>query len=249
MLNSGRLADAERFAQRALTALEKNYSLDDPALLQPLQILGAARFQRGKIGAARQALEQMRRIPAVRPQERGLVHGLAAALLVAEGKDQKAEPECLAVLTALEEAGSIYTADGATAVGALGFLYMRQQRFEEARSTMDRAWGIFMAAKDTVPADLIRLLSLRAELHTKLGEWQDAQIDLLHAISSADHERQMDPIMINSLLTNYAVVLRKMHRPHELRDVEARLAVHQGKPAASVDVSELLQGPKVRNQK
>src|SRR3954453_3676914 len=54
MLNSGRLADAEAFAQRALTALATNHSLNDPMLLRPLQIVGAARFQQGKIGAARQ---------------------------------------------------------------------------------------------------------------------------------------------------------------------------------------------------
>jgi tetratricopeptide (TPR) repeat protein len=249
MLNSGRLADAETFAERALTALRKSYSSNNPVLLRPFQILCSARFQQGKIGAARRAFEQMRSIPAVRAEDRALVHGLAAPLFAAEDKDREAETEYLAALNALEQAGRIYTADAATAFGALGSLYIRQQRFEEARRTLDRAWGIFTTAKDTVPADLIRLLSIRAGLHTNLAEWRDAETDLRDAISLADHERQMDPVMINSLFTTYALVLRKTHRRRESRYMETRIAALQHEPAAVVDVSELLQRSKLRNEK
>jgi tetratricopeptide (TPR) repeat protein len=240
MLNSGRLADAETFAERALTALGKNYSSNDPMLLRPFQILCSARFQQGKIGAARQTFEQMRSIPAMRPEDRALVHGILATLLMAEGKDHKAEAEYFAANAGFEQAGRMQTANAATNFGALGSFYIRQRRYERARWALDRAWELLTATKDKVPVDVINLLGARAILHSKLAEWSDAETDLLHAMSLADHERQMDPVIINSLLTNYALVLRKTHRRRESRHVEARVAALQHNSTALVDVSELL---------
>jgi hypothetical protein len=114
MLNSGRLADAETFAERALPALGKNYSSNNPVLLYPFQILCSARFQQGKIGAARQMFERMRSIPAVRPEDRALVHGIGATLLMAQGKSREAEVEYFAASAGFEQAGHMQTDDAAT---------------------------------------------------------------------------------------------------------------------------------------
>src|SRR5689334_25330240 len=70
MLNSGRPADAETFAERAFSALGKYYLPNDPMLLRPLQILCSAHFQQGKLGAARHVFERIRSIPADRPDDR-----------------------------------------------------------------------------------------------------------------------------------------------------------------------------------
>jgi hypothetical protein len=88
--------------------------------------------------------------------------------------------------------------------------------------------------------DVISLLGIRAILHNRLAEWSDAETDVLHVMSLADHERQVDPVITNSLLTNYAFVLRRTHRRREFRHVEARLAAPQYNSTAVVDVSELL---------
>jgi tetratricopeptide (TPR) repeat protein len=249
MLDSGRPADAETFAEQSLSALGSSYPPNAPILLHPLQVLCSARFQQGKIGAARQVFERMRSIPAGRPEDRALVHRLHAALLVVKSKYSEAETEYLAVTAALEQAGRLQTSDAATNFAELASLYIRQQRYEDARKELDRAWELLTTAKDAVSLDLINLLDIRAILHVRLAQWTEAERDLLHAISLADHERQMDPRTIEALLTNYAVVLRKTHRRHEARHVEARLAALQNQQTAVVDVSELLQTAKHSNRR
>jgi tetratricopeptide repeat protein len=89
MLSSGRLAQAETFAERSVSILEKSSSRKDPLLLRPLQILSAARFQQNKIGKAREAFRNMQEIPSARLEDQALVHGMAAALLHAEGRLRK----------------------------------------------------------------------------------------------------------------------------------------------------------------
>jgi hypothetical protein len=59
MLSSGRLAEAEMFAERSVNILEKSYSPKNAVLLRPLQILSAARFEQGKMGKAREAFQKM----------------------------------------------------------------------------------------------------------------------------------------------------------------------------------------------
>ena len=248
-LNSGRPSDAERFAEQSLNALGKSYPPNAPILLHTLQVLCSARFQQDKIGAARQAFERMRYIPAERSEDRALVHGLHAALLVAKSKYSEAETEYLAVTAALEQAGRLQTSDAATNFTELASLYIRQQRYEDARKELDRAWELLTTAKDAVPLDLINLLDIRAILHVRLAQWTEAERDLLHAMSLADHEREMDPRTIEALLTNYAIVLRKTDRQREARRVDARLAALQHQQTAVVDVSELLQTAKHSNRR
>jgi len=65
----------------------------------------------------------------------------------------------------------------------------------------------------------------------------------------ADHERQVDPGIIEALLKNYAVVLRKTHRQREARRVEDRVADLEYQRRAVVDVTELLPGPKLGQPK
>src|SRR5262249_1600190 len=111
MTVSGRLAEAEVFAQRSLSILEKSYPPEDPVLLRPLQILAAARFEQGKTARAKEAFNRMRLIRCVRPADCALVYGLAGALLHAEHKLSEAESEYLASIHAWEEAGRGDSAD------------------------------------------------------------------------------------------------------------------------------------------
>jgi hypothetical protein len=77
---TGRLADAERLAERSVLILEKTYAPNDAMLLRPLQILAAARFEQGKTARAREAFKRMQAIGIQRPEDGALVHGTAAAL-------------------------------------------------------------------------------------------------------------------------------------------------------------------------
>jgi hypothetical protein len=49
MAGSGRIAEAERFAERSVKILAEHFPTDDPILLRPLQMLAATRFEQGEM--------------------------------------------------------------------------------------------------------------------------------------------------------------------------------------------------------
>lgn len=93
-----------------------------------------------------------------------------------------------------------------------------------------------------VPLDRIKLLNARAVAHAKRGEWQEAQEKWCEAIAIADRAGVSNPVVLTSVLNNYAVALRKNHHRRAARAMEARAAMLPRNPAAGavVDVSELL---------
>ena len=239
---SGRLADAERLAERSVVILEKAYSPNDPALLRPLQTLAAARFEQGKTARAREVLKRMQTIPTDRPEDRALVHGAAAPFLVAEGRGPEAEVEYLAAVRAWEEAGRSESADVGAILDDLGSLYIHEHRLTDARQVLDRAFAICSRAKDVATMDRIKLLNVRGVLQAREGDWGAAEQDLHDALSMADREPWVDPVALRSLLKNYAVVLRRNRRRREARSIESRAAKIQidRTTASIVDITDLL---------
>jgi tetratricopeptide (TPR) repeat protein len=250
MLFSGRLAEAEIFAERSVNILEKSYSPKDSVLIRPLQILSAARFEQGKTGKAREAFQKMQAIPAERPDYEALVHGLAAALLQAEGRSKEAESEYLATMSAWERAGRANTTESAAVLSQLGSLLIEEHRFAEAQRLLDRALVIFTADKDTVAMDRVKLLNLRAALHARQGQWREAEQELRQGVMIIDRQPQVDPVTVAALLANYAVALRKTHQREEARSVEARARALPAHPVrnALVDVTELFAESNLRKQ-
>jgi tetratricopeptide (TPR) repeat protein len=239
---SGRFSEAEQFGERALRALEGNYPSDDPVLLYPLHVLASVRFELGKTARARETFKRMQSIRIERPRDAALLHGMAGALLEAEGRWRDAESEYLAALIAWQEAGRPDGADTGALLNAIGSLYTKERRFSEARQVLDRALAVFSHSPDAVPMDRIKALNVRAALYAREGKWRDARQDLEDALSIADHDVQLIASALPSLLTNYAYVLRKTHQQRQARVIEARLAgLQNGKGMnAIVDVSELL---------
>jgi tetratricopeptide (TPR) repeat protein len=246
MALAGRFAEAEVLAERSLKILEKSYPPDDPVLLRPLQMLSSIQFEQGKIAKARGALQRMHSIRTERPADHAMVHGLAATLLHAEGRYSEAEAEYLKALGAWEESGRGETTDVAAVLDGLATLYIAAGRYREASLTLDRALAIVTSAKDAVPTDRINLFIARAKLQARQGEWREAEADLRSAISTAEHDTRLDPVVLKFLLTNYAHVLRKNHRGREARTIEARAAALQthGLTDAVVDASELFAKPR-----
>ena len=242
---SGRLAEAEVLEKRSLKILEKGYPPDDPVLLRPLQSLSQIQFEQWKIAKARETFQRLQSIPTEQPADRAMIHGLAAALLYAEGRYKEGEAEYLKALGAWEEAGRGETMDVAAVLDGLATLYIADGRYREAGRTLDRALAILDTAKDAVPMDRIRLFRTRAELHARQGEWREAEADLGSAISTADRDTRMDAAVLKSLLANYAHVLRKNHRGREARTIEARAAAMQTHELTDgvVDISELIAKP------
>jgi tetratricopeptide (TPR) repeat protein len=246
---SGRYADAERLADRAVLILEKAYSQNDLVLLRPLQTLATSRFEQGKTAKAREAFKRIQAIRIQRPEDGALVHGIAAALLQADGNLAEAETEYLASLRAWEDAGRGETADAGSILNGLGVVYIHEERLTEAQQALDRALAIFSNATDAVPSDRMKVLHCRGALHARQRDWREAEQDFHDALSIADQEPWVDPVALRLLLTDYAYLLRKNHQGREARSLEARAAAIHLDPAASmtIDVTGLL--PKRKSAK
>jgi tetratricopeptide (TPR) repeat protein len=238
---AGHMADAEILAQRSLSILATSYPPGDVALLRPLRILAGARLAQGKTAKARDALRKMESIRIEQPQDRALIHGLAAAVLQVEGKLKEAECEYLAAIRGWEATGSGDTADVGALLTDLGSLYIKRGQLDQASQALDRARAVLAVARDSAPTDQINLLTMRALLHAKHREWPDAEENLRHAISIADGQERPAGSVLAPLLESYAFVLRKIHRIQEARAFELRAsALHDHAADAVVDISELI---------
>jgi tetratricopeptide (TPR) repeat protein len=238
---SGQFGEAEKLAERSIRILEEIYPPDDPVFLRPLHILASARFEHGEIGRTREAFKRMQTIRIERPENRAMLSGLSATLLCVEGRYSEAESEYLAALRAWAQAGRGNMADTGTVLNALGSLYIREDRLDEARQVVDRALNIFTSAKDAVPLDRFKLLHVRAVIHVRRQEWHDAEQDLSNAIAMVDILPALDPSILTRVLADYAYVLRKNHRRQEARTIEARAASlrSQSVTRALIDTTEL----------
>ena len=241
---SGRLAEAERLADRSVKALEKFYEPTDPVLVRPLQILALVRLETGKTARAREAVRRLQSIRISAPVDIALVHGIAGTLLQIEGRKSEAEREYLAAFRAWEEAGRGDSADAAAILCSLASLYIEGRRLDEARRTLDNVSGIYGRAKDVVPMDHIKFLDLRGVLRSRLGEWGLAADDLRDALSMADLQPSVDLRVLQSILNNYSQVLRKTHHGREARAIESRAAAlpRDSRNTPVVDLSELVRG-------
>ena len=245
MAVSGRYADAERLAGQSILTLEKIYAPNDLILLRPLQNLAAARFEQGKMAKAREAFKRMQAIRIQRPEDIAVLHGMAAAISQAEGKLAEAEAEYLASLRAWKEAGKGETSDAGAVFNGLGSVYIQDQQLAEARQALDTAFAIFSRAKDAAPMDQIKVLTCRGALYVRQGNWPAAEQDFHDALAMADQQPWVEPVVLRSLLSDYAYVLRRNRRRREARPIEARAAAIHVDPAMSgiIDVTDLRAKP------
>jgi len=238
---SGRLAEAEVFAERSVSTLEPVLGPNTTGLLGPLHVLASARLEQGKIGKAREAIIKMRRIPLERAEERMVVHGAVAVLFQAEGRFTDSESEFRSALVEWERAGKPSGAEVASLFGGLASLYLRAERLDDAAREVDRAMTALTAAPNAVPMDRVRLLQLRATLDLRKGNWRQAERDLEQAIALAREEPRADAQLPASIMTAYGELLRKHHQRREARQVEESARALRGHLATDemVDVTEL----------
>jgi len=238
---SGRLREAESVAEQAIGLLDKSHPSDDRVLLRALQILAATRIEQGKIARAREAYQRMHGVRIEGPEDAALVHGIAGTLFQIGGKRREAEDEYLAAIRSWEAAGRGEMADAASVLTALATLYVQERRLTDAGQTLDRVLVILQRSKDTVPADHVKLLSVRADLHFLQHHFQEAEQDAREAVALADREPQLSASYRAILLTDYARILRKNRRNREARSMETRAATFRRESATRsvIDLTEL----------
>jgi hypothetical protein len=145
----------------------------------------------------------------------------------------------------LAEAGRGESGDAGAFLNSLGSLYIDENRLDDAQRVLDRSFAIFTTVKETLPMDRIKVLNVRAVLHTRQGKWREAEQDLSDAVKLADCQPKAAALLCAPLLTNYAYVLRKNHHASEARAIDAQIAALGAlTPNMVVDVTELVPKPK-----
>jgi tetratricopeptide (TPR) repeat protein len=240
-LLSGKLDNARTLAEQSLTYLQQALPPDDPVYLRPLHLLANVYLVQGLTAKARETLCRIERINATSPQDRALFREINAAVLQREQKTKEAEMNYLAALVAISDAGKQNSAEAVAVQRSLAFLYLQENRYSDASSTVDAAIATLQRAKDAVPLDRIQLLNVRAAVSAYRGRWRDAEADLSNAVSLARRQAHLDSVVLEPLVTNYAQVLCKLHRK-DARSVKAWAVALRSETAASrqtIDVTQL----------
>ena len=245
---SGRLAEAEALAEQSLRILDNLYPSDSPFRFRPLQLLWSVQSQQGKRSKARQTFQNMRSLRLDQPRDRAMLYSAVAAQFQVDGQYKEAETEYFKAIAAWEESGRGESAEMAATITGLGTLQLVQDRYRDARMTLERALAIVSSAKDAIPMDVVNIHCLLASLHARQGNWQVAEENMKAAISLADRDARLDPAARKFMLLNFAYILRKAHRAKEARTIEARAASINapGSTNAIVDVSEFLEKARIR---
>jgi hypothetical protein len=87
----------------------------------------------------------------------------------------------------------------------------------------------------------MKLLNVSAVVWARTERWQKAETDLAEAVSLGRSEAHLDNTQLRPIVSNYALVLRKLHRKNA-RSVERWAASLQAANIASsliIDISEL----------
>lgn len=136
---------------------------------------------------------------------------------------------------------SLLEPDASTIQGQLACLYLQERRFNEAAAILNTALSMLGNAQDEKLLNRIKLLNARGVVWARLHHWRDSELDLAQAVSLCREQRSMDVAELEPILSNYAYVLRKMHRK-QARSVARLAAAIQSANAASrqvVDFAEL----------
>jgi tetratricopeptide (TPR) repeat protein len=239
----GRLIEAERWAGRSISILEKSYPPDHPAFFHSLQVLVSVWFEQGKTTRAKEMFKRLQSIRIERAEDVAVIHEIAAEFLEAEGKYREAESEYFAAIDAWKQTGRSDSVHAGSLLNSLGSLYIKANRLEDARRTLYRALDTFSGDPNALPMERIKVHSLLGFLHSLKKEWPEAVQESATGLSIADREPWLHPSLLRLQLSYYAEVLRKSHHRHEARSIEARMAALPRDRTTEfvVDVMELLE--------
>lgn len=220
----GRYADAEKFYRRSITASERLQQTDGPAVASSLNNLATLYLETGQYAKAEPLLHRcldlrLKYLGADSP-EVAVTRINLGELCRLQHKYADAEPllrDALEILDGKTRSEHPYTAE---ALKNLALLMQETGRYTDAVSYSDRVLAIL--EKSPNQALLIQVLNNRALLYVAMGRPALAEECLRKALFTAEKSFGPEHPNVGGVLTNYAVVMRRMHRKSEAKQLEKR---------------------------
>jgi tetratricopeptide (TPR) repeat protein len=220
--SSGNLAMAERFARDSIAILQTAHGPEDSSLFAPLQILTAVFLDRSEIGNARQTASRLLAVHLDSPDRRAILWELMAGLFQLEGKALEAEKAYRAALQFWERTGSSHGKQSLSALSNLCTFYIQERRYAEAREVLHRADAIVSATPGVNRVIRSGLLNSAAILCFSEQDYLGADDALREAIEIIEVLPKALDGQIRVMLINRALVLRKLRRKKEAKELATR---------------------------
>jgi tetratricopeptide (TPR) repeat protein len=240
----GDFGTAEHLLLRAKRIWERAGDEYRLPLSQCVSNLASIYLESGEWGKAERLLLGRISAPArtTDPSEARLVH-LLAALYYERGRYREAMPlEEQAIQLWQTRAGPQDPALAAM-LNTLALLYTRAGRTGEALSHFERSLEIL--SKNSDPVLMAKVLVSVSTIHARAGRYADARVMICRARAIVEETLgQRSPLLL-AVLTNEALVLRKLGRNAEAKVAHERaksiqeMLAHDGKAPYTVDVIEL----------
>lgn len=165
-----RLAEAETFAERAVRIFDEDHRPDDPVLLHTFHVLFSIRLNR-QDRPGQGSFQPIKLVRTERSEDSAPIHGLAGALLEAEGRVGRSSRGVLRCHQRLAAGRPWRNAETAAVMTNLACLYIKQRHCNDAVRVLDRALAIFASCKYATTLDRVKGLNLRGVLHARQREW------------------------------------------------------------------------------
>jgi tetratricopeptide (TPR) repeat protein len=241
---NGRLREAHDSYKRAIEAAEN--SPVTPATLLRLQMnLVSLYLEEGDFGRARQLMraaeQKAGEVPFDSPELAGL-YNAAGTLHLIDGKLSAAQQQLEKALAILDRPGFGRGNELASVLLNLASVQMRQGRYREARSNLDRT-VLLLQGVDKPTSQLIRALITRSTLEYMAKDWVAAETAAARALAMAEIYYGPGSPAVGDVLQNYSLILDRLRRGKEARSYRARarslLSNEQPASNSLVDITEL----------
>ena len=220
----GRYPQAETLFQRAARAWESAYPENTVGLIRILNNLSSLYVNHEQFSKAericRRELALEMRTDALDAADSARLHGNLGCVYCARRNYSEAESEYRRALAIWERDGGPEDAELAAVLNNLSVMYTKAGRPAEAISHLERSVAIGRRTSDLAYGLAPQLLNL-GMLDTAAGRLREGKLAFEEALRIAEEHPAFEP-RLPELLTNYAVLLRKMNQRAEAKAMELR---------------------------
>ena len=247
----GRYAEAEKLYRRTIVLIERTHGPDNARLVRPQLNLLSMYTENGQCGPSVKLARRIARIEDANIAKRETATRLhaAAAALHACKRYTEAEPLYSKALSLLNSESNGKPSPSTDILNNLALLYASTGNSAAAVENLLQALALLEAAVgDSNHPMLIKSLSNLAVVYSMTGRQSDAEDLLRRALNIAKATLGPGHRSYGSLLSNHAVVLRRLKRKNEAIEAERQakeiLKTADGPHSSgtTVDVSEIIRG-------